>query len=197
LLCGSYVCGTYTGGVPDAVVARRITRPKAVDASVIRRRACARTVVASFVRTLRGRRAGVGPGRAHLRCQDEGAQEPAREGHRCRGALRASLVRLFRFTECGRSRRQVPRLHLALRRSKRPAMRVLRAERPGNTHGAYSEHSVEDEEDGGRDGVDDDVDGGFNIHGGVDGTCPCRSDQDERSQVAAHLHVVIAVIVIM
>jgi hypothetical protein len=75
-------------------------------------------------------------------------------------------------------------------------MRVLREERPGNTHGAYNEHSVEDEEDGGRDGVDD-VDGGFNIHGGVDGTCPCRSDQDERSQVAAHLHVVIAVIVIM
>ena len=114
MLCGSYVCGTYTFGVPDVVVAIRIGRG-------------ARTVVASFVRTLRGRRAGVGPGRAHLRCQDEDAQEPAREGHRCRGALRAPLVRLVRFTECGRSRRQVPRLHLALHRSKRPAMRVLRA----------------------------------------------------------------------
>jgi len=35
-------------------------------------------------------------------------------------------VRLVRFTERGRSRRQVSRLHLRL------------AERPGNPHGAYS-----------------------------------------------------------
>jgi len=75
-------------------------------------------------------------------------------------------------------------------------MRVLREERPGNTHGAYNEHSVEDDEGDGRDGVDV-VDDGFNIHGGVDGTCPCRRAQGERSQVTAHLHVVIAVIVIM
>ena len=64
MLCGTYVCGTYTDDVPDAVVARRIGLG-------------ARKVVASLVGTLRVRRAVVGPGRAHLRCQDEDAQDTA------------------------------------------------------------------------------------------------------------------------
>jgi hypothetical protein len=65
LLCGTCVCGTYTYGVPDAVVAIGI----GLDG--------ARNVVAGRVGTVRVRRAAVGPGRAHLRCQDEGAQETA------------------------------------------------------------------------------------------------------------------------
>jgi len=60
-----------------------------------------RLVVASLVAAIRVRRAGKGPARAHLFYQDEGAQEPARDGNRCRGAL---LVRLVPFTERGRSR---------------------------------------------------------------------------------------------
>ena len=66
-------------------------------------------------------------------------------------------------------------------------MRVLRAERPGNPHRAYNEHSVEDDEGGGRDGVDV-VDGGFNIHGGVVGACPCRCARGERSKVTVAAH---------
>ena len=53
-----------TNGVPVAVVATRITSPKAVDAQIRRRRACTGlgNVVACRVLAFRVRRAGVGPG---------------------------------------------------------------------------------------------------------------------------------------
>jgi hypothetical protein len=72
------VCGTHTNSVPDAVVARRITRPKAIDAIRRRRRACARNVRTALVLAVRVGRAGIRGPRAHLRGHEQDQQETVR-----------------------------------------------------------------------------------------------------------------------